>query len=562
MFSIWRRPHRAPRKSLPVQRPIRPEFELFEDRLVPSGMTGLGQTATLSMLPVQLINVPPANSEILQVVIDPNPNPNPNPNQIPNPNPVTGDWFSQNLQDPTLAALARNDVNRDGGITRNDMLAIFGQVEQNGPAVSSADFSDLQTLIANAGTVNMPAYVTNLANKVVNGDTANALYQGQTLGNLSTDSSDQQLELLVDKWFLGEDHPLATDPSGNAFTYTYANGSLFNGTPQYTDIAQGEVGDCYFLAGLGTTALHTPSAIENMFIDNGDGTFTVQFYDNGTPDYVTVDRYLPTLSSGQLAFDGGFQYANDPSNILWVPLAEKAYVEENASGWTGHGTANSYQAIASGDMSVAVSQITGIAGTSQALDLNTLVSAYNAGQFVTLGSQGASDSGIDSNGVVQNHAYVLVSYDPSTQQFTLFNPWGVNGGSEGGQFAPGTITLSWAQLTQSYGWFDVNSPGAGASDTAAVGTEPHGPAAPVGRVLAHDVAPGFVVETRGNSGSVKPPTATAANPVVSITPLAAPVHAIVTAPLSSFSDEPRGWELLDAVFSLANDPHANQFGAL
>ena len=38
------------------------------------------------------------------------------------------------------------------------------------------------------------------------------------------------------------------------------------------------MGDCYFISALGTLADSNPAAIENMFINNGDGTYTVRFY--------------------------------------------------------------------------------------------------------------------------------------------------------------------------------------------------------------------------------------------------------------------------------------------
>ena len=83
---------------------------------------------------------------------------------------------------------------------------------------------------------------------------------------------------------------------------------------------QGELGDCYFISSLGTIAKASPAAIRNMFIDNGDGTWTVRFYANGTADYVTVDNMLPTDSNGYLVYaDYGFalhqlqQQAVDPA---------------------------------------------------------------------------------------------------------------------------------------------------------------------------------------------------------------------------------------------------------
>ena len=69
-----------------------------------------------------------------------------------------------------------------------------------------------------------------------------------------------------------------------------------------------------------------------MFSDNGDGTYTIRFYNNGTPAYVTVDRYLPTDSSGRPVYAWfGSNYANT-TNELWVALAEKAFVEWHETG--------------------------------------------------------------------------------------------------------------------------------------------------------------------------------------------------------------------------------------
>ena len=69
------------------------------------------------------------------------------------------------------------------------------------------------------------------------------------------------------------------------------------------------MGDCYFIAAMGSIADTDPQAIENMFIDNGDGTYTVRFYAQnavGTyvPDYVTVNSTLPANGDGSLMYAG------------------------------------------------------------------------------------------------------------------------------------------------------------------------------------------------------------------------------------------------------------------
>src|SRR5204863_6514137 len=125
---------------------------------------------------------------------------------------------------------------------------------------------------------------------------------------------------LAAKWFLGADHPVAQSEQGTTFAYRYANGSLFVNGIDYTDIRQGEVGDCYFLAALAETSLRSPGTIQSMFIDNGDNTYTVRFVHNGVNDYVTVDRYLPTDGSGRFVFANMSAYASSASNELWVSL--------------------------------------------------------------------------------------------------------------------------------------------------------------------------------------------------------------------------------------------------
>src|SRR5204863_759653 len=141
---------------------------------------------------------------------------------------------------------------------------------------------------------------------------------------------------------------VATDAYGRTYAYAYTQGSLFVSGAAYTDIRQGAAADCYFVSALAETALRTPSTIQSMFIDNGDKTFTVRFYHDGVADYVTVDRALPTNSSGKAQYAGfGGRYDNS-RNELWVALAEKAYAQMNEAGWLGHAASNAYAAIDGG----------------------------------------------------------------------------------------------------------------------------------------------------------------------------------------------------------------------
>ena len=209
--------------------------------------------------------------------------------------------------------------------------------------------------LSNQAKYSMPAPVRGLTGNVVDGDAANATYQGTPLGNLQAGSAGAHLQKLVLKWFLGTDRPVAA--SGT--TYTPANGALFVNGPAVGDIRQGRVSDCYFLAALGELAQDRPQAIRDMFTENSDGTVTVRFFRNGQAKYVTVDRSVPIDSTGRLVYAGFGATASNPSNELWVVLAEKAYAQLNQSGWTEQDGTNRYIGIADGYSDTVMMQVTG-----------------------------------------------------------------------------------------------------------------------------------------------------------------------------------------------------------
>ena len=336
----------------------------------------------------------------------------------------TGDWYSQHLSDPGIIGLARQFA-RDGQLSRNETIAILRDTKDYG-SVSTTELRDLRTLVVGLPDaprpVSMPRHVYNLSYKVVN------LYDPNIrsgIGNLVGNDPVTRMENLIGKHFYGTYRPAAA--SGTV--YRYASGSLFRTQPgtstpvSHLDINQGNLGDCYFLAALAGTAFRSPSTISDptngMFIDNGDNTYTVRFYNNGVADYVTVDRYLPVNeNTGRFVYanrdrDGGLHY-NDSRNELWVALAEKAYAQMNEAGWTGHGTANSYAAISGGWPDTAVEHITA-RNTVRDLSLTNsdrtaVINAFNAGRIVFLNWA--------------SHALTLVGYNSTTQRFTIHNPWG------------------------------------------------------------------------------------------------------------------------------------------
>lgn len=343
-----------------------------------------------------------------------------------------------NLKTPALASLTQQ-LDADGSLSRTDMIQILRATENDG-IVDSNEILDLRTILSNRATLSIADSVCVLTSDIVNGNTANTLYQGSTLGNLYVNSPATQMEKLIDKWFLGADHP-----SAGGYAYSSVSGALFVSGSAYTDIAQGQLGDCYLVATLGSIAQHYASSIQNMFTDNGDGTFTVRFYSNGTADYVTVDRMLPTSSSGYAAYASFGGSATNTGNELWVALAEKAYAQWNQTGKTQRGNnVNTYAAIEGGWMADVDAQVLGRSAPSyntSSSNLQTLINALNSGKAVTAGSRSSSPG----NGVYANHAYIITGYNAGNATFTFYNPWGID--------SPAPLT--YAQVMQSFTAFVI-----------------------------------------------------------------------------------------------------------
>lgn len=329
----------------------------------------------------------------------------------PPPTPPGTDWFSLNLRDPELVALTRS-LAQDGSLSRADMIAIFRNTS-DGNTVDANELADLQTIVSNSNRFAMAETVWFLSGAIANGSTANV---NSGIGNLAAGSRPQQLEALIGKWFLGTDRPTTQ------YAYTPVSGSLFQNGPGLDDINQNALGDCYFLCSLSAIAQKKPQLIRDMFTDNGDNTWTVRFYNNGVPEYVTVDNYLPAVNGYQIYAGWGGGLATSSANELWVPLAEKAYAQVAESGWSRPGLAvNAYSVIEGGWMDKVIQQVTALPTTMREAPQMTeafLIGLVNSNFILTAGF--VSGAGF---GVVNSHAYSIQYYTPAGSTFRLRNPW-------------------------------------------------------------------------------------------------------------------------------------------
>jgi hypothetical protein len=381
-----------------------------------------------------------------------------------------------------IAVVAQDEYLMDHGqLTYTDVTNIFAvadgteQAVFNGSQVSftpvanpsatatikDRELKTLQTLVTDANLWGMSSAVADLAGKVGNYSPANETYQGNTLlasGTLAQGDLKAILRELVDKWFYGTDTPAIDDPGA---TYQWAKGSLFGAKgPLASDVAQGYAADCYFMSSLAETALQSPQTIKDMFTPEGNGVYIVRFYQynaaSGTwvADYVTVNRELPVNAQGQFVYANanfGGQPTNytSTSNVLWVALAEKAYAQLAAEGWSrAQGTmdrssvggnpadnTNAYSSIDYGQDLVATQQITGFANASwvsfpsnhpnQAANyFSAVIADFQAGDIITFATNKHVPK---STGLLGYHVYSMTSYNAANQTVTLVNPYWYDG---------------------------------------------------------------------------------------------------------------------------------------
>ena len=243
---------------------------------------------------------------------------------------------------PIIADAQAHEVN--GSLSYSGMLAVLQDADTGG--MTAQKMTGLQQLAAElntAGGIQTSAYVQQITDDIVLGNSANAAWNGGSstataLGNLTASSTQSQLQELIGKWFLGTDMPStnlsAVGQANYAVAYeAVANVPLFNannGTaPSTSNINQGYLGDCYFLSAIGEIALQDPTTIENMISENANGTYSVEFQINGKADYVTVNDELPEVPNGTAWYPGTNLYFDNGNGALWAPLVEKAFAQLN-----------------------------------------------------------------------------------------------------------------------------------------------------------------------------------------------------------------------------------------
>ncbi|XP_072545591.1 calpain-1 catalytic subunit [Salminus brasiliensis] len=201
------------------------------------------------------------------------------------------------------------------------------------------------------------------------------------------------------------------------------------------DFAQGDVGNCWFLAALGALTFQV-HIMKNVFPSGQSfqkdyaGIFHFRFWRFGKWIDVVIDDKLPTIN-GRLIFvhPKSPKTPQSPSAPVefWPALLEKAYAK----------VCGSYEDMKSGNVSEALLDFTGgvhmtVNPTTSPQGLWDLIHrAGKAHSLMGCGTSGEAEFNKKlDNGLVEGHAYTVtgvttvMSHDKQVQLIRLFNPWG------------------------------------------------------------------------------------------------------------------------------------------
>ncbi|MBQ9234780.1 MAG: hypothetical protein IJ167_12215 [Lachnospiraceae bacterium] len=109
----------------------------------------------------------------------------------------------------------------------------------------------------------------------------------------------------------------------------WSNVPLFTDEPNIEDVAQGDIGDCYMLAGLSALINKDPQLIKSAMKDEGK-TVVVRFYSlyTGKPYYVRVKKTIPYhlfYPVNSKDKNASIPTALGSTGAFWVKIFEKAY---------------------------------------------------------------------------------------------------------------------------------------------------------------------------------------------------------------------------------------------
>lgn len=237
------------------------------------------------------------------------------------------------------------------------------------------------------------------------------------------------------------DNPTGDDDLGD---YTPLDGPVPLDDAEFAmdRIRQGQIGDCWLLAALGSVGSNDPQWIrDHLRYDAEAGTYTVTLYDDGKPVEVTVDA--STIAQGEKDSADG--------DANWVSVYEKAVASYRGG---------KYDDIDGGWPDDAMRLITGRdTEKHDDMSLDDIRDGLANGHVYSAATENHDtwwpfDDEVDDNRVVPNHAYMVdrVEEHDGQQMIHLVNPWGPDGGHMSGDenFKWGDLWLTQEQYHESF----------------------------------------------------------------------------------------------------------------
>ena len=186
-----------------------------------------------------------------------------------------------------------------------------------------------------------------------------------------------------------------------------------NDLPNVSALSQGGIGDCYFLAALGSIVEQNPQAIVDMVEPNQDGTFTITF-----PNGQSATVEPPTLAETSV-------YGSSGADGMWVTLFERAAgklidsdSESPAKELDGGSLNGRWGAkLFSTDGAVNTDMLS---LTADDTTRERLTEAFEDGRAVVANIANFGKR----QGLPTGHSYSVLSWNPETDTITIRNPWG------------------------------------------------------------------------------------------------------------------------------------------